>query len=235
MRYAILIAILHVISQETSQMDSNSFPHDGHHSRQNHGRMYDIKSLDVETFEKSQNFLARYRLWALIDAIIVKDPHKTPIENRTIDWIIDNYLRYFRKRDFHHRLISDPARDGDVDDEGNTGRKRYLRHVPRTEIIGLFAAHAEWILAQHLASTSSAVRKLDIPSWISFCKRVKSARRAAGNEGIRWGLAHGVKSAEDIWDDDSDIDLSPFGETREFWNKKIKATAAQKKLKSKPV
>jgi hypothetical protein len=208
-------------------------PHDGR-SRQNHGRAYDIKSLDVGTFENSQNFLARYRLWALIDTIIVKDPHKTPVENRTIDWLVDNYLRHFRKRDIHHRIISDPARDSDVDDEGNTVRKRHVRHVPRSEIIGLFAAHAEWILAQHLASTSSAVRKLDIPSWISFCKEVKFARKAAENEGTRWGLAYGVKSAEDVGED-SDIDLLPFGETREFWNKKIKAATAQKKPKSKPV
>jgi hypothetical protein len=194
--------------------------------------MYDIKSLDVETFERSQNFLERYRLWALIDDIIATDSRKTPIESRTIDWLVDSYLAHFRKRDLHKRLIFD-ARDEDVDEEGNTTKRRHRRHIPRAEIVGLFAAHAEWILAQHLATTSSAVRKLDIPSWISFCKRVKSARKAAKSEGIRWGLAYDVGSNQDDGSD-SDIDLSPFGQTREFWNKRIK-TATTKKTVSKPV
>jgi hypothetical protein len=194
--------------------------------------MYDVKSLDVETFERSQNFLARYRLWALIDDIIAKDGHTTPIEHRTIDWLVDSYLARFRERDLYVRLIHDP-RDEDVDDEGNTTKRRYLRHIPRAEIVGLFAAHAEWILAQQLATTSSAVRKLDIPSWISFCHRVRSARRAARSNDVRWGLAHGV---DNYTGDESvsDIDLSSFGQTREIWSKKIKAATAKTTV-SKPV
>jgi hypothetical protein len=201
--------------------------------------MYDIKSLDVATFERSQNFLARYRLWALIENVILTDPQKTPVKDRTIDWLVDNYLARYRKGDIHRRrLISEP-RDKEVDVEGNTAKRHHLRHIPRAEIIGLFAAHAEWILAQHLATTSSAVRKLNIPSWIQFCQRVKSARKAAMSEDVRWGLAYGVDSdgddgGEGDGDDVGDIDLSPFGQTRAFWNKKIKAATTRKAIR-KPV
>lgn len=198
------------------------------YSKASHGRrdrMYDIKSLDVATFARSQNFLARYRLWALIDNIIAKDPN-TPIEKRTIDWLVDNCLERFRKRDLHQRLIFDTAVDTHVEEKGTTKKRR---HLPRAEIVGLFAAHAEWILAQHLASTSHAVRKLDMPSWISFCRKVKSARRVAKSNHARWGLAYGVEVESD--EDDSDIDLSPFGSSREFWTKKLKATTIKKKAK----
>jgi hypothetical protein len=212
------------ISRDTLQIDGGSSPSRNDYGRQDHsGRMYDIKSLDVATFKRSQNFLARYRLWALIEHIILTDPRKTPVEDRTIDWLVDKYLARYKKGDFRH------------DVERN---QRHPRHIPRAEIIGLFAAHAEWILAQHLATTSNAVRKLNIPSWIQFCRRVKSARKAAMSENVRWGLAYGVDSDEDDegerdrdQDDRGDIDLSPFGQTREFWNKKIKAATARKVIR----
>ena len=193
--------------------------------------MYDIKSLDVGTFQSSQKFLTRYRLWALIDDVIAKDRHNTPLENRTIDWLVDNYFSHFRKRDLYQRLIFDPSRDDDVDKDGTTTKQRYLRHVPRAEIFGIFAAHAEWILAQHLATTSNAVRKLDIPSWILFCQQVKRARKAAALEKVQWGVSHGVKNITKSHG--NDLDLAQFGQTPEFWARRIKTVT--KKTTQKPV
>jgi len=219
-----------LISRETSQIGSDSsLAREGQGRNDYIGRMYDIKSLDVGTFERSQNFLTRYRLWALIDDIIATDPRKTPPEDRTIDWLVDSYLARIRKRDARRRLIFHVFNDGDVNEEGDTTKRRYLRHIPRAELFGLFAAHAEWILAQQLATTSSAVRKLNIPSWISFCRRVKSGRRSARSNDLRWGLAYGVDSDGE---DGDEIDLSQFGQTREFWSKKIMKKAVPKPVRN---
>lgn len=182
--------------------------------------MYNVLSLDVGTFETSQDFLQRYRLWALIDEIIKTDPAKTPLEDRTIDWLVDNYINRFIKRDLYRRIIFDTDNDSDVDVQGTTSKKRYLRHVPRSEIVGIFAAHADWLLAQQLAPNSSALRKVNIPKWIAFCRRVKTARRDAWRNEVRWGLPYGCDS-DDADDDDTELDLSRFGNTQEFWNKRI--------------
>ena len=228
------ISQLCAVSRETLQIDNdNSLPRDIHDRRHptHTARMYDIKSLDVGTFESSQNFLARYRLWALIDNIIATDPHNTPLEHRTIHWLVDSYVARFRERDLYQRLIFDPSGD-DVDGEGTTIKRRHLRHVPRAEIFGIFATHADWILAQHLASTSNTVQKLDIASWVSFCRQVKYARKAAAREKVQWGVPYRLKNATTSWNE-NDLDLSQFGENREFWDRKIKA--ATKKKIHKPV
>ena len=205
--------------------DDDSSPWDIQARYDNPSRTYNIQSLDVATFEKSQNYLTRYRLWALIDEIINTDLQHTPVKHRTIDWLVDSYLSRFRRRDTFRRLIPDPQRDEDVGEDGTTATPRFLRHVPRAEMYGLFAAHAEWILAQQLASTSNAVRKLHIPSWVTFCRKVKVAKRAARGKNFRWGLPCGVDSDED---DDADLDLSHFGQTREFWDRRIKLATIKK-------
>lgn len=179
---------------------------------------------------KSRNFLERYRLWALIDEIITSDPDQTPIQNRTIDWLVDSYLSRFRKKDEFRRIIFNTDVDPDVDETGETSKLRFLRHVPRAEIVGLFAAHSEWILAQHLSSSSSAVRKLHIPSWIVFCRKVKAARKSAKSNDVRWGLPFGVDSdLDDDNDDDGDLNLSQFGQTPGFWRKEMRNAIARKR------
>lgn len=196
--------------------------------------MFEILSLDVGTYEKSQNFLSRYRLWTLIRAIVDTDPEQTPLERRTIDYFVDQYLARFRESERHHRLIFDSINDTDVDALGNTKKPRYLRHVPRSEVIGVFASQAEWLLAHQLAPSGRQHWRTSIREWISFCRRAKHARREARLDRVRWGTEYAVDSDADDDDDDSDLDLSKFGETPEFWAKKLKLALAQKP-RAKPV
>ena len=190
-------------------------------------RIYEVISLDVQTYEKSRKFLSRYQLLAVLEQIVRSDPHKTRVEERDIDYFVDGYLARFREQDRHHRHIFDPENDSDVDDEGNTYQPRYLRHVPRAEVFGIFAAQAEWILADQLLKRGEKLL-VNLSKWHSFCQTVKVARQDARNDGVRrWGLAHGVDSDAD--DDDSDVDLAQFGNTPEFWVKKLKVVKGKKK------
>lgn len=192
--------------------------------------MYSILSLDVGTYEISQNFLTRYRLWALIDEIIKDDPDHTPLEDRTIDWLADRYLKRFRKRDRYRRHIFDVHNDVEVDLQGMTSKPRCLRHVPQSEVIGIFAAHADWLLAQHLISSSASLRKINISKWISFCRQVKMARREARCNQLRWGMPYGVDS--DTEDEESYyLDLSRFGNTQEFWEQRINNALKKSRVK----
>ncbi|KAF5370224.1 hypothetical protein D9615_010088 [Tricholomella constricta] len=183
-------------------------------------RMYDVRSLDVRTFKTSQNFLARYRLWALIDEIIMTDPDQTAVEKRTIDWLVNNYLHRFKERDINRGFFTLSCCD-----ERMT-RQRFLRHVPRAEVVGLFAAHADWLLAQQLAPNTGTLRKVNIRKWIKFCAQVATARLEASNENSPWGLPYGGIPSEDV------LDLSRFGQTKKFWDNKIKN--ALKKSNSRP-
>ncbi|KAF8078631.1 hypothetical protein FPV67DRAFT_1465886 [Lyophyllum atratum] len=190
------------------------------HSRD---RMYNVLSLDVGTFQASQNFLARYRLWALIDHIIRTDPAKTPVEERTIHWLVNSCLLYFKNHNSHH----DPSSFNVSNDAERTrSKQRFLRHIPRAELIGIFAAHADWLLAQQLAAPS-AHTKLNLVKWISFCKRVSRARHQAKRRNISWGLPYGGTASEDL-------DLSRFGEDSQFWDNKLR-NAQKPKPKSKRV
>ncbi|KAF9466306.1 hypothetical protein BDZ94DRAFT_1306300 [Collybia nuda] len=195
-------------------------------------RLNRVLSLDVGAFRESQNFLARYRLWALMNEMIETDPKHTPVEDRTIDWLVRTYLRRFRARratDLHHRFIFDPN-DSDVDSHGNTTTRRHLRRIPHADIRGHFAAHAEWILAQMVAPNSSAQYKLNITKWIEFCKQVKKERHIARSHGVEWGVPYG--SNHIVRKGEKGLDLTQFGMDVDFWAKKIKRATAKRKIKA---
>lgn len=171
--------------------------------------------------------------------MIDTDEAHTPVEDRTIDWLVKTYLRRFRARrttdpyhtfELKHRHIFDPN-DSDVDSDGNTSTPRHLRHIPRAEIRGYFAAHAEWILAQMIAPDSSSQYKLNISKWIAFCTQVKKERRDARSSGVQWGIPFGGDRT--VQKDKKKIDLTQFGKTAEFWEGQIKR--ATKKPKAKTV
>ncbi|KAG6813797.1 hypothetical protein H0H92_007209 [Tricholoma furcatifolium] len=166
-------------------------------------RTYNIVSLSASLFDSSRNFLLRYRLWALIENL-VQDSHVTSLENRTIDWLIKQYKSRLQRYSFAHR------------------------HVSRAEITGIFAAHADWVLAQHLATTSTRVKKLNVQQWISFCTQVKAARVQAHRSHLPacfgWGLPNNGMITDDI------LDLSHFGVLRGGWAKKIQNVKKKKAL-----
>ena len=175
---------------------------------------------------RSRNFLQRYLLWALIDDIIKTDPYGTPIKNRTIDWLVNNYMKRSRQEERYRQVIFDPLYNVEVDTEGTTTKRRHLRHIPRSDIFGIFGAHADWLLAQHLASHAASVQKLDVRKLYRFCLDARKGRKATNRYNIRWGLPYGINH------DDGKLDLCRFGHSPEYWVKRITAALKPKKQKT---
>src|ERR1700722_1474750 len=161
-------------------------------------RQYEVRSMDVETFETSQHFLDRYRLLALMEDIVLTDVEQIPIRERSIDYFVSRYLERYAFTNYHrhHRHLYDPS-DSDVDDDGTTTTPRHPRHIPRSEVINHFAAHSEWILVDQLAKRAEK-RVIDVIKWEQFCYRVREGRREARKYGVRWGLPHGDVVEEDF-------------------------------------
>jgi hypothetical protein len=83
---------------------------------------------------------------------------------------------------------------------------RHSRPVHRGEIRRIFARHAEWILADQIASRSPNARYLDIPQWHQYVIEVKRLfnRVGAGHHEI-----------------DVAGSLTKFGGKREEWKKRL--------------
>lgn len=190
-------------------------------------RTIEITSLEVRTYEHSRNFLDRYFLWAVICQIDALDKGRTPLDQRTIDWLVERYTTEIRKHDFFQRLISNGPGE-------QTSVKRHLRHVSQADIRGHFAAQAEWLLAHQLASSSSQeVRgRLSLRHWVAFCRETKVDRKKARSEGKRWGMPHGAK--KDYAGNASDeFGLARFGmgdKPATFWETQLHNGLKEKKI-----
>ena len=139
---------------------------------------------------------------------------------------MDNYLKRSRQGECYKQVIFDRLYNVDVDSEGTTTKRRHLRHIPRSDIFDIFGAHADWLLAQHLASQSSSVQKLDVRKLHRFCLDIRKGRKASARYNIRWGLPHGTNH------DDGKLDLCRFGHSPEYWDKRLKAALKPKKQKT---
>ena len=173
----------------------------------------------------SRNFLDRYRIRALIVELIALDNGETPLEDRSIDWLIDRYYEHILPRSLKNRVITDPSLEPKVLLE-----PRHPRHVSHAEIRGYFASQAEWLLANQLASssTSNNVKLVDIQKWISFCLQVRIEVAAAKRNGVRWGVPHKTSSSlsNDLGLSQS---LAKYGQTESFWAKRLDNVSAQRK------
>ena len=177
----------------------------------------------------SRNFLERYRLRAAIVELIELDQGKTRLADRNIDWIIGRYFQHIIPRDLKNRIISDPSLDPEILRE-----PRHLRHIPRAEIRGYFAAHAEWLLANQLASisTSTNVKLVDIPQWISFCLQVRVEVADSKKYGVHWGVPHKIANVphkKKDYNEPLSKSLAKYGQNEEFWAKRLENVDAQRK------
>lgn len=149
--------------------------------------------MDVETYSRSENFFWRWRLLALMKKISKQYPYVPP-KKRTPIWFVEKYIAGFAcpPEDKHRRLIFD-EKDTDVDETEKTMTPRHLLKPHMSEILGLFAAQAEWLI------TNSVVKELslfDITSWKKFAKEARKERKQAARQGVRWGCPNG-KEVED--------------------------------------
>jgi hypothetical protein len=148
-----------------------------------------VLDIDISTFELSHNYLCRYQLLSLMRKIVEKEP-RIPIEDRTINFFVDAYLRHFSFTEWHkhNRWIFDALDDSDVDENGHTKLSRHPRRIHRSEIISMFASQAEW-LYNNQQSKPAALRLVDLEVWKTFCDAVIVNRKEAARKGIRWGSA----------------------------------------------
>jgi hypothetical protein len=154
----------------------------------------------------------RYRLAALMQAIIVTDPDETEVQDRTIDYFVNGYKARFaagyEEKNFFNRLIFNPD-DPEVDLDGNTTERRHLRPVHRAEVRGIFASQAEWILKDQLDRKEK--NYLNVKSWYQFCQQAVVGRREAKKTNKRWGRAYGEDSDADDSDEGNQIDFGRAG------------------------
>jgi len=137
---------------------------------------FKIQSFDVETYARSRKFFGRWRLHTLV-RMIISERHPPPVEERTVDWLVKEILRYHQEVARKHRFVFDAESDSDVDEAGKTTRRRYLRHVPRAEVLRLLAKHAEWFLAQQVATGNKSHHLVNLPDLYKFCCKVKKDGR----------------------------------------------------------
>ncbi|KAG1833792.1 hypothetical protein EV424DRAFT_1532637 [Suillus variegatus] len=214
------------------------------HSK-DHNRTYEVATMDVYTFQLSENFFWRYRLLALMTKIVGEG--RTPLEKRTPEWFVSQYLERFAHpaSDEHERLIYDST-DSDVD-EGRTQLPRHPRRIHRRDILGLFAAQSEWFVTDN-----EVKRKRIFPfrPWNAFRKEVRKARWQAARNNVIWGWPIGRQNQPDLasepdseeGDDEDDeddedtrnmVERNPvIGKTNEIVRRKIDKAKTRRTLPS---
>ncbi|KAL4064669.1 hypothetical protein V8B97DRAFT_1875874 [Scleroderma yunnanense] len=169
-------------------------------------RQYEVLTMDVVTYSLSENYFWRYRLLALMKKIY-GEHLCIPVEELDPEWFTKQYLHYFAypKEHRHQRLICDSG-DSDLDEERNPRTPRQHLHVHKSEILGLFATHADWLVT-HTVSEKEFM--INIKAWDKFSQRVKKERRDAARNGISWGWPVGQERGAD------DLSLSASSEEEE--------------------
>lgn len=162
-------------------------------------RNYQIATMDVETYSLSENFFWRWRLLALMEKIVKLYPHVPP-KKRTPRWFVERYMLRFAcpPEDRHRRLIFDDE-DSDVDETGRAGTPRHLLRPHMSEILGLFAAQAEWFITNNEVMRN---RVFDFASWKKFSEEVRMQRKEAAKEGVRWGWPEGQEEETETSSED---------------------------------
>ncbi|KAF8442940.1 hypothetical protein L210DRAFT_862013 [Boletus edulis BED1] len=206
-----------------------------------HNRKYKIATMDVESYSRSENFFWRWRLFVLMEKLCKLYPHDSP-RQRTPRWFVERYLARLAcpSEDRHRRLIFDEE-DSDMNETGKTETPRHLLKPHMSEILGLFAAQAEWFI------TNNAVKRealFDIGSWDSFAKEVRRQRKEAARQGVKWGRPVGqeaeplLSSEEDDQRDEDRIDRlvreNPvIGKSRETLARKIELARVRSNRRGK--
>lgn len=177
-------------------MMSKQVPHGLFWNSKDCGRSYEVATMDISTFQRSENFFWRYRLLALMTKIVGEA--RTPVEKRTPEWFVSQYIERFAHpaSDEHERLIYD-SDDSDID-EGKTRLPRYPRRVHRRDVLGLFAAQSEWFITDNEVKRN---RIFPFKSWNQFRKEVRKARWKAARNNVIWGWPIGREHDPDLESD----------------------------------
>ncbi|KAF6766039.1 hypothetical protein DFP72DRAFT_4863 [Ephemerocybe angulata] len=209
------------------------------HSVEN--RAYIVKDADVAFFNLSINWHYRYQLFYLMKKLIRDAKVQQPIEARTIHWFVKEYnLQIRNQTDEHQRLIFSTQRDDDDPDPtpltGDVPHRRYLRHIASADIRGRFADQCEWLLANQIASASSAVQLFDTKSWVKWCKEVQKLREETRDQLPRpWGVARNTRLEDLQFSEEDPFGLERFGGKAKEWADKLKNALNRAAAKPKNV
>ncbi|KAG2023501.1 hypothetical protein CC2G_001147 [Coprinopsis cinerea AmutBmut pab1-1] len=198
---------------------------------------YEILSIQSATYERCRNFMDRTQLYEMMKRL--KEDHNQPLEDCTVEWYIAKYKEIIRPADKHRRLICDKDDTDHTLKDGTSKRPRFLRHLASSDLKARFAAQAEWILANQIATASKETDVVNLKKWTQFCKKVQKARERAASEGVRWGIPAGYDLEELRFSADNPFGMERFGSHRTYWKKKLhnalKRVSSQRKAGQKKV
>lgn len=165
-------------------------------------RIFEIVSMDTQTYKFSRTFLFRHHTLKTLRDILSHYKGGVPTHKRTPQWFLEHYFRGFAYPSHRRWSRINSIEDADSSDEGpnqmsnsrpanaQTHRPRHLRVVHKNEVWSIFASHADWIfsLVQDHKDLKGEVHGY---GWESFLAKVPQLRKKAmsdqGTNG-RWGL-----------------------------------------------
>ncbi|TFK47560.1 hypothetical protein OE88DRAFT_1665753 [Heliocybe sulcata] len=173
-------------------------------------RHYEVLSMDIETYIRSERYLDRYRVLAAMTHISKQDNGATELSKRDIRFWVKGYLAHcaypesntkqrllFRKNDKDLLRVTDASQEA-----GLLNKHRKLRTVHRAEASAVFAEHAEWIMEEQ-ESRRPDRRIVDLGIWKACIRDFNSQKTKASRQGVRWGEPPGYYTS----DDDEDVDM----------------------------
>ncbi|RPD62922.1 hypothetical protein L227DRAFT_651213 [Lentinus tigrinus ALCF2SS1-6] len=198
-----------------------------------HHRSYLVESMFIYTYALSRLYLARWRVLRVVRDIVELDntdtEEPTPVEERTPDWFVDRYLKYFAYHSSgrQFRAVHTDS-DSDIDPETGgrliKGHEHILRHVSHSEISSLLAEHAEWLI--HQTYQTKFRRLFDPDKWREqWLPNVRILRYEAEAAGRRWGVWEGY---EEVTEYAMEIDEIPWPASISKGKKKGKKKVTKK-------
>jgi hypothetical protein len=170
----------------------------------NRFRVYEIVSMDVETYNLSRTFLFRHHTLRTMRDILKSAGDGVPANICTPQWFLVGYLRHSAcPSDYRWQRINF-LDDMDSSDEGTsmasehpqpssdaqTHRPRYLRTVHKNEVWSIFGSHSKWILFL-IEKHKDLKGKVNTQAWRIFLIQIPQLRqRALSNKDTagNWGL-----------------------------------------------
>ncbi|KAI9512594.1 hypothetical protein F5148DRAFT_1162695 [Russula earlei] len=167
-------------------------------------RVYQIISMDIETYSLSRSFLFRHHTLRVMRDILNNQGARVSAQRCTPQWFIDQYLHHYAypshsrwqrinylegaassDDDSSHYQIPD-----DHPPDAQTHRPRHLRRVHKNEVWSIFVSHSEWIMSL-VEKHKDLKSKVNTQSWRIFLMQVPQLRKGAildEDTNGRWGL-----------------------------------------------
>ncbi|KAH8835771.1 hypothetical protein DL96DRAFT_1575555 [Flagelloscypha sp. PMI_526] len=154
-------------------------------------REFFVQSLHVATYKLSRRFLRRYQILDLIRSLGAHIPLEERNPNKLIQAVLDLPPDPTYKPSSTARYIYDDGYklNAHHTPEGLVKTQRRIDHVPRSHMASIFASEAEWLVFNQLAANRSVSQKdkIDVLSWIDFCRIAHEARQKASKSALVWG------------------------------------------------